>query len=159
MHEYWASSLLQMQCEVITHTLAINHGTPFSILTCRVDFFTFQYIVVFTKVKMSEMPPLSAISLYFIWSQSVEQLPPIWWFVSYQTEFEQVFLLKLSLGGCSVWVCQHLLRILENNICETYYYQCVQKKMNKVAGCRRHTLFFIPLCYLHLSLPLDNQCL
>lgn len=60
MHKYWASLgyLLQRRCEVISHTLAINHGTPFSILTCRVDFLPLQYIVVFTKVKMSEMPPL-----------------------------------------------------------------------------------------------------
>lgn len=43
----------------------------------------------FTKVKMSEMPLLSASSL-LVWSQPGEQLPPIWWFVSNQTECEQV---------------------------------------------------------------------
>lgn len=96
---------------------------------------------------MSEIPPLSAISLYFIWSQSVEQLPPIWWFVSNQTNLNKLFLFKLSLGGCSVWVCQHLLRILDSSVCETCYHQCVQKKMNKVEGCCRHTLNVVAVFY------------
>lgn len=93
------------------------------------------------------MPPLSAIYLPLVWSQSVEQLPPIWWFVSNQTEFEQVVsvqaftwrLFCLSLPASAENIGKQCLRNLLLPMCS--------EENEQRGGCCRDTLIAVAVFY------------